>query len=76
MQISEVPMRIDIIVRGGMSRKMALESGGDSFRRVAQRWQSLGIEEYEFCHVEQTGPAVEQSIRHHGFHIIEIQECG
>lgn len=68
-------MHFDIIVPEEMPREKVLEFGKDYLQRVGQQGQSLGAKECEFCHIEQARPAVEQSIRDHGFHIIEMEGC-
>lgn len=68
-------MHFDIIVPEEIPQEKVLEFGKDYLQRVGQQGQSLGVKECEFCHIEQARPAVEQSIRDHGFHIIEMEGC-
>ncbi len=68
-------MHFDILVSEEMPREKVLEFGKAYLQRVGQEGQSLGARECEFCHIEQARPPVEQSIRDHGFHIVEMEGC-
>jgi len=68
-------MHFDIIVADGLPYEKVLEFGKAYLKGVGQEEQPLSAKECEFCHTEQASPAVDESIRAQGFHIIEIEGC-
>ena len=68
-------MHFDILVSEEMSSEQALQFGKEYLQKVGQEGQPLSAKECEFCHIEQAKPAVEQSIRERGFHIVEMEGC-
>jgi hypothetical protein len=68
-------MHFDIIVADETPGDKVLEFGKKYLQSTGQEGQPLGAKECEFCHIEHAGPAVEQSIHNHGFHIVEMEGC-
>ena len=68
-------MHFDIVVPEDMARVRVLEFGKEYLQKVGQEGQQLSASECAFCHMEQAGPAVEQSIHNQGFHIVEMEGC-
>ena len=68
-------MHFDIVVPEEMPPEQVLEFGKQYLQTVGQAGQPLSAKECEFCHREQARPAVEQSIRERGFHIVEMEGC-
>ena len=68
-------MHFDVVVPEGLPYEKVLEFGKAYLKGVGQEEQPLSAKECEFCHTEQASPAVDESIRAQGFHIIEIEGC-
>ena len=68
-------MHFDIVVPEEVPREKLLEFGEEYLKGVGQEGQPLSAKECEFCHTEQASPAVNESIRTQGFHIVEMDGC-
>ena len=68
-------MHFDIIVPDGTHYDSVLDFGKAYLKSVGQEGQPLSAKECEFCHTEQASSAVNDSIRAHGFHIVEMDGC-
>ena len=68
-------MHFDIVVPETVPHHKALEFGKEYLKRAGQEGQPLTATESQFCHVEEAGPDIEQSIRVQGFHIHEMEGC-
>ena len=68
-------MHFDIVVPDGLSYEKVIEFGKAYLKGAGQERQPLSAKECAFCHIEQASPAVNESIRIQGFHIIEMDGC-
>jgi len=68
-------MHFDVVVPEGLPYEKVLEFGKAYLKRVGQEGQPLSAKECKFCHTEQPSPAVDESIRAQGFHIVEMDGC-
>lgn len=68
-------MHFDVIVPDGTSPEAAIGFGQAYLKTVGQEGQPCSPKECQFCHTEEAGPEVEQSIRNQGYFILEMEGC-
>jgi Domain of unknown function (DUF2024) len=68
-------MHFDVIVEENTPHEKAIEYGKDYLQIAGQGGQKMTQEECQFCHIQETPPAIEKDIVSKGYYIQKMEGC-
>ncbi|WP_353777209.1 DUF2024 family protein [Winogradskyella sp. 3972H.M.0a.05] len=69
-------MHFDILVPDNITDEKTIFGFGESYLNEKPiETKGITINQCTFCHIEKASEEIENSIKRHGFHIIEMEHC-